>query len=146
MANYRQEAMEALGYSPVDLRDPAKLESIDAKAAELQAERKTRSGSRVTQAQVAQVLDSFKSFRKPTKKDPYGPTVIQVHERLVGEGATELKRSSVAQHLSKMRKAGAIGSAPTMKVEGMKGRPPVQFFLLDAEYFDAILAGDETAS
>jgi len=127
--NYNTLALASLGYTIADLRNPNTREEIQTEAARLEAaNRRTRETDTISQARIMNVLFGFDGFNA----DPtlYGPTVTEVHARLVEEGAN-VKRNAVAQHLSKLRAGGVIDSARMLEAGPQGGAPAVFFFCVD---------------
>ena len=154
--NWKQIAMDQLGYGIDALRDETKRAEINALADALKAEASSGSGSggsRVTQAEVANALCAFAGF----EEDPtvYGPEVREVREHLMairdgstpsGEDVVEIKLTSVSQHLNKLRHAGLIANASKVST-GRRGQPPKFFYAApdrDEELWRDVLYGLKT--
>jgi len=141
--NFNKMAMQNLGYGIADLRNPERRAEIKAEAERLRAAAKTSgSGTQLRQADIAKALDTFPGFRDATM---YGPTVAALAAHLTEYSESPVSPNRVVQHLAKMRSEGIIDSAPMMETSGKRGRPPVFFFLTDAERFEAVLSGEYTA-
>ena len=126
-ANFRTLALNELGMTIADLRNPERREQIIERAKELEAaSRKTREGDTVRQHTVATFLNRWEGFALDPSQ--YGPTVAEVHAALVDSGL-QIKRPAVSMHLAKLRKAGYIDSARKLEGTGKRGAPPVFFFL-----------------
>ena len=144
--NIRALAMEVLGYTLADLRDPTKRAEIEAKAAELREAAKSHgSSSALRQADIAAVLTTFAGFAQDPQQ--YGPTVAQIADTINADRdeSDRVTRNRVAQHLAKMRSEEIIQSAPVMESTGKRGRPEVFYFLVDEEVFNKILNGEYIA-
>jgi predicted transcriptional regulator len=136
--------MAALGYTVADLRNPERVAEINAKAKELKAAAtKTRTGTTIRQPDVARALATFPYFAEAEIDGVpgIGPKVDEVHAVLV-EGGAEVKRPAVNMHLNKLRRCGVIGNAADPAQRKGKGRPPVFYFLLDADAFERVLGGE----
>ena len=128
-SNFREQAFAALSFTPRDLRDPAKVEQLAAKAAELKAAAtRKRTTDTLRQATVVATLEQFPHFRDDSD---YGPTVKEVHARLVEMGYN-CKQPAVNMHLAKLRSNGLIDAAPKLKLGGGQGRPENFWFITDA--------------
>lgn len=137
--NFREQAFAALNFTPRDLRDPAKVEQLSAKAAELKAAAtRKRTTDTLRQATVVAALEGFPHFRDDSD---YGPTVKEVHARLVEMGYN-CKQPAVNMHLMKLRSNGLIDAAPKLKLGGGQGRPENFWFITD----EAAAEGSETAA
>ena len=144
-ANFRTLALNELGMTIADLRNPERREQIIERAKELEAaSRKTREGDTVRQHTVATFLNRWEGFASDPSQ--YGPTVAEVHAALVDSGLN-IKRPAVAMHLAKLRKAGYIDSARKLEGTGSRGAPPVFYFLTtDAKTWDRVCKGELVAS
>ena len=144
-ANFRTLALNELGMTIADLRNPERRKQIIERAKELEAaNRKTREGDTVRQHTVAAILNRWEGFS--TDPSQYGPTVAEVHQHLV-ECGLNIKRPAVAMHLSKLRKAGYIDSARKLEGTGTRGAPPVFYFLTtDGETWIQVCTGQLVAS
>jgi len=145
--NYRALAMENLGFTIADLRNPVSRDAILAEANKLQGEAtaNARSSTFLRQADIAKVLETFPGF----SEDPtcYGPTVSAIAETLNAEReeTEKVSRNRIVQHLAKMRSEGVIDSAPMVESTGKRGRPEVFYFLANEDRFESILKGEYTA-
>jgi len=145
--NYRKLAMDNLGFTIADLRDPVSRDAIIIEANKLQEEdsANARSSTFLRQSDIAKVLEVFPGF----SQDPtmYGPTVSLITETLnaAREENDKVSRNRVAQHLAKMRAEGIIDSAPKLESNGKRGRPEVFYFLTDEPVFAKVISGEYTA-
>jgi len=138
-SNFREQAFAALNFTPRDLRDPAKVKALASKAAELKAAAtRKRTTDTLRQATVVAALEGFTHFRDDSD---YGPTVKEVHARLVEQGYN-CKQPAVNMHLAKLRSNGLIDAAPKLKLGGGQGRPENFWFITD----EAATEGSETAA
>ena len=144
-ANFRTLALNELGMTIADLRNPERRQQIIDRAKELEAaSRKTREGDTVRQHTVATFLNRWEGFALDPSQ--YGPTVAEVHAALVDSGL-QIKRPAVSMHLAKLRKAGYIDSARKLEGNGKRGAPPVFFFLTtDSNTWDKVCNGQLVAS
>jgi DNA-binding transcriptional ArsR family regulator len=143
MANWNKIAMDNLNMTIADLRDERKRAEIKAEAERLRAEaQRSEGGDQIRQAAVAAALDSFDGFRDSSM---YGPTVAELAAHLTEDPDSPVTPNRVVQHLAKMRSEGIIDSAPMMESTGKRGRPPVFYFILDEDRFEAVLNGEYTA-
>ena len=144
-ANFRTLALNELGMTIADLRNPERREMVIALAKDLEAQsRKTREGDTVRQHTVAAILNRWEGFASDPSQ--YGPTVAEVHAALVDSGL-QIKRPAVSMHLAKLRKAGYIDSARKLEGTGKRGAPPVFFFLTtDSDTWDRVCSGQLVAS
>ena len=138
-SNFREQAFAALSFTPRDLRDPAKVKALADKAAEIKAAAtRKRTTDTLRQATVVATLEQFPHFRDDSD---YGPTVKEVHGRLVEMGYN-VKQPAVNMHLMKLRSNGLIDSAPKLKLGGGQGRPENFWFITDEAATDG---SDEAA-
>ena len=143
MANFNKLAMSNLNYTIADLRDANKRAEIKAEAERLRAEaQSSERGDQIRQATVAAALDTFEGFRDASM---YGPTVADLAAHLTEGSSEPVTPNRVVQHLAKMRSEGIIDSAPMLESTGKRGRPPVFYFLVDEDRFEAVLNGEYTA-
>ena len=145
--NYRALAMENLGMTIADLRNPISRDAILVEANKLQDEaaQNARSSSFLRQSEIAGALETFPGF----SEDPtcYGPTVAEITDYLNRdrEENEKVSRNRVVQHLAKMRSEEIINSAPKLESNGKRGRPEVFYFLQDEDLFAKILSGEYIA-
>ena len=140
----RTLAMNELGYTVRDLRNTERRAEIYARADEMRDEElANRKTNTLTQALVANTLLGFAGFADDPSQ--IGPTVAQVHDRLVEEGH-ECRRAAVVQHLNKLRGSKFIESCEVMEHSG-KGRVPHFYFLTNEDgRWDEIVSGDLLAN
>ena len=143
MANWNKIAMDNLNMTIADLRDADKRAKIKAEAERLRAAaQSSERGDQLRQADIATVLDVFEGFRNP---EIYGPTVAELAAYLTEDPDSPVTPNRVVQHLAKMRSEGIIDSAPMLESTGKRGRPPVFYFLVDEDQFEAVRNGEYTA-